>query len=171
MTRRPPISPLFPHPPLSRFDADVETAAKVDAAHLADVERGHVLDVALHDPLEPVAHPENVDGLEPRPDGGRPDDAVDSRRRPAADQDRQRSALGHRYTRVFASVSGSPNVSATAAYTTLPSIAFSPRNSAASSRHACFQPRLARRLVYGNVALVRARVEVRGRPPGILATA
>src|SRR5437764_472092 len=55
-----------------------------------------VVDVALHDPLEPVAHAEHVDGLEPCPDSGRPDDAVDARRRPATDQDRQCSTLGHR---------------------------------------------------------------------------
>src|SRR5439155_24457753 len=77
-------------------DADVGAAAKVDPAHLADVERGHVLDVALHDPLEPVAHPEHVDGLEPCPDGGGTDDAVDSGRGPTAHQEREGSTLSHR---------------------------------------------------------------------------
>src|SRR2546425_7095298 len=53
MIRRPPRSTLFPYTTLFRSrrvgarDADVGSAAKVDAAHLADVERGHVVDVAL----------------------------------------------------------------------------------------------------------------------------
>src|SRR5207253_11235469 len=78
-------------------DADVGPAAKVDPAHFADVERRHVVDVALHDPLEPVPHPEHIHGLEPRPDRGGPDDAVDPRRGPAPDQDRQRLPLRHRF--------------------------------------------------------------------------
>ncbi len=77
-------------------DPDVRPAAKVDPAHLADVEGGHVIDVALHDPLEAVAHPEHIDSLQPCPDGGRADDAVDPRCRPAAHQDRQCPPLGHR---------------------------------------------------------------------------
>src|SRR6267143_1057936 len=92
---------------------------------------------------------------------------------PAADQDRQRFPLGHRpslHTRVLGSADGKPNVSATAGYTTFPSTTLRPRNSAGSSLHACFQPFRARRLAYGNVAFVSPSVEVRGTPPGMLAT-
>src|SRR6185437_7211415 len=77
-------------------DPDVGPTAKVDPAHLADVERGDVVDVAVHDPLEPVAHAEHIDRLQPGPDRGRPDHTIDPRRRAAADQDRQCPPLGHR---------------------------------------------------------------------------
>ena len=53
------------------------------------VERHHVVDVALHDPLEAVADAEHLDALEDGADGGRADDAVDAGRRAAADEDRQ----------------------------------------------------------------------------------
>src|SRR6266513_1395249 len=77
-------------------DPDVGPAAKMDPAHLADVERGHVVDVALHDPLEPVAHPEHVDRLQPCSDDGRTNNTVDARRWPAPHQDGERFPLGHR---------------------------------------------------------------------------
>src|SRR5258705_70787 len=41
-------------------DADVGAAAKVDATDFLDPERHHVLDVALHEPLEAVAAAEDV---------------------------------------------------------------------------------------------------------------
>src|SRR5207247_8894444 len=78
-------------------DADVGAAAEVNPAHLADVERGHMVDVTLHDPLEPVADAEHVDRFQPCPDRGGTDDTVDPRRRPAPDQDRQSLPLGHRF--------------------------------------------------------------------------
>src|SRR5438132_12838286 len=74
------------------------------------------------------------------------------------------------YTRVLGSADGRPNVSATAGYTTFPSTTLRPRNSAGSSLHARFQPFRARRLAYGDVAFVSPSVEVRGTPPGKLAT-
>ena len=42
----------------------MRAAAEVDAAHAVDGEREDVVDVALHDPLEPVLDPEHLDALE-----------------------------------------------------------------------------------------------------------
>ena len=81
-------------------DADVRAAAEVDAADVVDRERRHVVDVALHDPLEAVADAEHVDAFELRADRRRPDDAVDAGRGTAADEDRQLLLLSHRH--VFA---------------------------------------------------------------------
>src|SRR5688500_3999598 len=69
-----------------------------------------------------------------------------------------------------ASLSGKPNASATAGYTTLPSMMLSPFLRGRLSRQACFHPRFARRVAYGKVAFVGASVEVRGTPPGMFAT-
>ena len=70
-------------------DADVRAAAEVDPGDLVDRERVDVLDVPLHEPLEAVADAEDRDPLELGADRRRADDAVDSGRRPAADEDRQ----------------------------------------------------------------------------------
>ncbi len=79
-------------------DADVRAAAEVDPAHLVDRERPHVVDVALHDPLEAVADPEHLDALEQAADGGRADHAVDAGSGPAPDQDRQSLLMAHGLT-------------------------------------------------------------------------
>ena len=57
-------------------DADVRTAAKVNAADPFDRERGDVLDVPLHDPFESVAQADDLDSLQPGPDRRRRYDAV-----------------------------------------------------------------------------------------------
>ena len=59
-------------------DADVRAAAEMDAADAFDRERRDVIDVALHDPFEPVAQADDVDALEPGADGRRCDDAVEA---------------------------------------------------------------------------------------------
>jgi hypothetical protein len=66
-------------------DADVRAAPEVDAADGLDGERGHVVDVAVHDPLEAVADPDDFHVLQARPDGGRADHAVDAGSRSAPD--------------------------------------------------------------------------------------
>src|SRR5437016_10841594 len=78
---------------------------------------------------------------------------------------------GRVYTTDFGSASGSPNASATPGYTTFPSTTFKPRNRLGSFLQASFQPSRASFLAYGNVAFVNAKVDVRGTPPGIFATA
>ena len=60
--------------------------------------------------------------------------------------------------------------SATALYTTSPSTMFSPALSAASSSHAFCHPLSASAITYLSVALVKAKVEVLGTAPGMLAT-
>ena len=47
-------------------DAEVRAAAEVDAADVVDVERRHVVDVALHEPLEAVADAEHLDAARTR---------------------------------------------------------------------------------------------------------
>ena len=76
-------------------DPDVRSAAKVNAAHRLDRQRDDVIDVASHDPLEPVANAEHVDPFEPGPNGRRPDHAVDAGRRSAADENGQRMGVFH----------------------------------------------------------------------------
>src|SRR5207244_12797384 len=71
---------------------------------------------------------------------------------------------------VDASVNGRPNASATAAYVTLPSAMLSPLSNAGLSHNALFHPLLASCIAYGSVAFVSASVDVRGTPPGMLAT-
>ena len=68
-------------------DADVRAAAEVDPADRVDGERGDVIDVPLHQPLEAVADADDVEPLEPRANGGGGDDAVDAGRGPAAHED------------------------------------------------------------------------------------
>ena len=76
-------------------DPEVRAAAEVDAAHVVDGERRHVLDVALHDPVEAVADAEHPDAFERAPDGGGADDAVDAGGGAAADEDREVRASTH----------------------------------------------------------------------------
>ena len=68
-------------------DAEVRSAAKVDAADGVDGERHDMRRVALHDPLEAVADPDDGDAFEAGADGGGADDAIDAGGRAAADQD------------------------------------------------------------------------------------
>ena len=76
-------------------DAEVRAAAEVNAADGLDRQRDDVIDVALHDPLEPVADADDVDALEPGADRRRADDAVDAGRRSAADENGQRMVMLH----------------------------------------------------------------------------
>ena len=76
-------------------DADVRAAAEVDAAHLVDGQRAHVVDVALHDPLEAVADAEDLDALEHAADGRGADDAVDAGGGAAADENGQSLLMAH----------------------------------------------------------------------------
>ena len=48
---------------------------------------GHVLDVALHEPLEPVLDADHLDAFERAADGGGADHAVDAGSGTAADED------------------------------------------------------------------------------------
>ena len=57
----------------------------------------HVLDVALHDPLEAVADADDLDAFEPAADGRGADDAVDAGGGAAADENCE--PLGHEYNR------------------------------------------------------------------------
>src|SRR5687768_10606777 len=76
-----------------------------------------------------------------------------------------------RHARNFAGSSyGSPNASATPGYVIFPLTTFSPFNSAGFWVSACCQPFAASCCAYGNVAFVRASVDVRGTPPGMFAT-
>ena len=68
-------------------DAKVGAAAEMNPADILDGERDDVLDVALHDPFEPVAHADDVDAFETRADRRGADDAVDTRCRAASDED------------------------------------------------------------------------------------
>jgi hypothetical protein len=70
-------------------DAEVRAAAEVDPADRVDGQGGGVIDVALHEPLEAVAHADDVDAFEPGADGGRGDDTVDAGGGAAADEDRE----------------------------------------------------------------------------------
>ncbi len=75
--------------------AELRAAPKVDATHLVDGQRAHVIEVAAHQPLEPVLDAEHLDARESGADGGRPDDAVDAGRRAAANEDRKLGRVGH----------------------------------------------------------------------------
>src|SRR5262249_17979617 len=76
-------------------DANDRSTVEVDVADVLDVEQPDVVDVPLHDPLETVANPEDLDGREGRADRRRGDDAVDPRRWSAAAQDRQAIVPSH----------------------------------------------------------------------------
>src|SRR5262245_45592561 len=67
----------------------------MNAADGLDVELAHVLDVAAHDALEAVLDAEDVDPFEHAANRRRADDAVDARRRTAANQDRELLSLCH----------------------------------------------------------------------------
>ena len=70
-------------------DADMRAAPEVNAADRLDGEGRDVIDVAVHDPLEPVADADDVDARQPSPDRGRADDAVDTGGRSPGHEDRQ----------------------------------------------------------------------------------
>ena len=57
-------------------DAELRSAAEVNAADRVDGQRHDVVGVALHDPLEAVADAEDVDAFEAGADGGGADDAL-----------------------------------------------------------------------------------------------
>ena len=76
-------------------DPDVGAPTEVDPAHFLDRQRGHVLHVALHQPLEAVADPQDLDALKDPPDGRRADDAVDAGSRPSSDEYRQPLLVTH----------------------------------------------------------------------------
>ena len=59
-------------------DPDVRAAAEVDAADTIDRERRDVFDVTVHQPLESVAHANDVHALEGGADGRGADHAVDA---------------------------------------------------------------------------------------------
>jgi hypothetical protein len=48
-----------------------------------------MVNIAMHDPFEAVAQPDDVYLVESGADGGRADDAVDAGGRPATDEDRE----------------------------------------------------------------------------------
>ena len=81
-------------------DAEVGAAPEMDPAHGVDVERDHMIDVALHDPLEAVAEPDDVNPFEPGADGRRADDAVDPWGGASTDQDREILMVLHRSTSI-----------------------------------------------------------------------
>src|SRR5580704_12768192 len=59
----------------------------MDPADGVDGQWGHMGNIALHDPFEAIAQPDDVDLLESGADGRRPDDAVDAWGGPATDED------------------------------------------------------------------------------------
>ena len=63
-----------------------------------------------------------------------------------------------------------PKASATAGNTIFPFTMFKPFFKPGSASQAFSQPMSAKRIAYGRVALVKARVEVQGTAPGMLAT-
>ena len=67
-------------------DAEVRAAAEMDPADRLDGERHHVIDVAAHDPFEPVAQADHLDALETRANRRGADDAVDPWGGAAADE-------------------------------------------------------------------------------------
>src|SRR5262245_5457515 len=68
-------------------DSEVRSAAEMDAARIRDGERSDATRVALHQPTEAVLNPEYLDARERRSNRGGADDAVDSWRGSAADED------------------------------------------------------------------------------------
>ena len=85
---------------LAREVPSMRPAAKMDAAHVVDVERcGTSARVALHQPLEAILDAEHVDATQDGANRGRADHAVDARRRAAGDPWRWCSAT----TRCFRS--------------------------------------------------------------------
>ena len=73
----------------------MRSAAKVDPADGLDRERGNVLDVPLHQPLEPVADADDVEAFEPGADGRRGDDTIDPGGRSTADEDGEPLMMFH----------------------------------------------------------------------------
>jgi hypothetical protein len=81
-------------------DSDVGPAAEVDAAHLFNGQGMDVVHVALHDPLEAVADPEDLDPIEDPADRGGADDAVDAGSGTTPDEDGQSLLMTHGYTSI-----------------------------------------------------------------------
>ena len=54
-----------------------------------------MVDIALHDPLEPVPNADHLDAFEFTPDGGGADDGIDPRRRSASDEQGHFLMLSH----------------------------------------------------------------------------
>ena len=76
-------------------DTYVRATAEVDAADGIDRKRRHMLDVALHQPLESVAHAYNVHAFERGTNCRSADDSVDAGGRSAPDQDGQFLVMFH----------------------------------------------------------------------------
>src|SRR5262245_19261244 len=72
----------------------------MNAAHRFDGERRCVFDVAVHDPLEPVADADDLDAFELTANGSGRDDAVDTRRRPAGDENCEACLVSHTRGRI-----------------------------------------------------------------------
>src|SRR5215208_3827395 len=67
----------------------------MDAADAFDRQRRDVIDVALHNPLESIAHAKDIYAFQAGTDGRRADDAVQPWRRAAAAQDGELVVLVH----------------------------------------------------------------------------
>src|SRR5215207_781486 len=67
----------------------------MDAAHRLDGQGGDMIDVALHEPLEAISNPDDVDAFEPRADRRRRDDTVDTGGGSAADKNGQPLMMFH----------------------------------------------------------------------------
>ena len=76
-------------------DAQMRSTAEVDPADGLDRQRGDVLDVPLHQPLEPVANADDVEAFEAGADGRRGNDTVDPGGRSAADKDGEPLVMFH----------------------------------------------------------------------------
>ena len=69
----------------------------MNSTHSVDGQRGDVVDIAPHDPLETVAEADHANVLQTASDCCCADDAVDARGRPAGDEDGKFVAvMGHR---------------------------------------------------------------------------
>src|SRR5215510_1545820 len=73
----------------------MRAAPEVDAADRLDAERGHVVEVAAHDPFEAVSDPDDLHVLHARADRGRADHAVDTGGRATSDEDGELLVLSH----------------------------------------------------------------------------
>ena len=73
----------------------IDAAFPVNAADPFDRQGHDVGDVVLHEPLEALLDPDDVDALHARPDRRRSDHAVDTRRGAAAHDDCQSLLMFH----------------------------------------------------------------------------
>src|SRR5947207_12515487 len=67
----------------------------MNSANAVSRERDDMVGIALHDPLKSVSNPEDFDSIQFRANCRRCNDAVDARRRTAADQNRELPRLSH----------------------------------------------------------------------------